>query len=80
MSRCATCNARLRLGDPATECVECWARRTLHNARQAAHGCHDDPDDGPPPADWWDYAAYAGIAVFLAVAAVGLGMCWEALT
>lgn len=52
----------------------------LNSAPPAAHGCHDDPDDGPPPADWWDYAAYAGIAVFLAVAAVGLGMCWEALT
>ena len=79
MRACRTCGRPTigRAGSEA-ECFDCWADRASRTG--AAHGCHDDPDDAPPPPDWWDYAAYAGIAVFLAVAAVGLGMCWEALT
>lgn len=75
--RCRTCSIRLRLGDPGDSCVDCWLRRT--STQGAAHGCHDEHDDRPPP-DWWDYAAYAAIAVVLFGIAIVLGYWLEVVT
>lgn len=51
----------------------------MATSQGAAHGCHDEHDDRPPP-DWWDYAAYAAIAVVLFGIAIVLGYWLEVVT